>query len=66
MKENIHLISVLLNQTTARDGGSAEYASLQGCNLLEQRRSSCPGAIFCKHEWEQAIGENVTRILETI
>ncbi len=32
--------------TTHMDVGSAENASLHGCNLLGQRRSSCRGAIF--------------------
>ena len=31
-------------QTTATDGGSVDFASLHGCNLLGQRRSSCRGA----------------------
>jgi len=30
------------------DVGSAENALLHGCNLVEQRRSSCRGAIFCQ------------------
>ena len=30
------------------NGGSAENASLQGCNLVEQRRGSCRGAILCR------------------
>jgi len=28
-------------------GWYAENASLQGCNLVEQCRSNCRGAIFC-------------------
>jgi len=32
------------------DGVYAENASLHGCNLVEQRRSSCRGAYFlCLH-----------------
>jgi len=29
------------------EGGSADFASLHGCNILEQRRSSCRGAKIC-------------------
>ncbi len=35
--------------TTAKDGGSAENALLQGCDLVEQCRSNCRGAIFCPY-----------------
>ncbi len=34
--------------STGMDGGSAEIASLHRCNLLEQRRSSCREANFCR------------------
>ncbi len=44
-------------EMTARDGGNAGNASLHGCNLLGQRRSSCRGAIgsenFCNIEFKQ-------------
>jgi len=33
-----------LRNTTAVDGGNADIASLHGCNLLGQRRSSYRGA----------------------
>ena len=31
-------------QTTATDGGSVDFASLHGCNLVGQCRSNCRGA----------------------
>ncbi len=34
-------------QPTTMDGGSADIASLHGCNLVGQRRSSCRGANIC-------------------
>ena len=37
----------LLRYTTTTDGGSADIASLHGCNLLEQRRNCCRGANIC-------------------
>ena len=33
-----------INQTTAMDGGSVDFASLHGCNLVGQCRSNCRGA----------------------
>jgi len=33
-----------IEQTTAMDGGSVDFASLHGCNLLGQCRSYCRGA----------------------
>jgi len=37
-------------ETTYRDVGNADIASLHGCNLLGQRRSGCRGANIC-HPW---------------
>ena len=36
-------------QTTATDGGSVDFASLHGCNLLEQCRSYCRAASHRPH-----------------
>ena len=33
-----------IGQTTATDGGSVDFASLHGCNLVGQCRSNCRGA----------------------
>ncbi len=43
------LPSMAPRHTTAMDGGSAGNASLHGCNLLEQCRSNCRGAITCPY-----------------
>ncbi len=39
-------------ETTYRDVGNADIASLHGCNLLGQRRSGCRGANICRPTWQ--------------
>jgi|GEM_PF-5781993 len=50
MKNRLEILvqNYKMTYTTTRDGGSAENVSLEGSNLVEQRRSSCRGAIFCR------------------